>query len=326
VGSFATLAPGAVAARLGTRTLRVGSSGPDVKQLQKKLRKAGFKVTADGQYGRRTLKAVRSFQRSAHLRVTGTADRRTIRALRRTLHSADVGGFDPNQPATSGPVKNLGDRIPIKRGMHGPDVKQLQALLVQTGQGLTVDGAFGPGTESAEKAWEASAGRTADGIVDAADITALRAAAAQSSAAPAPTPLAPGAKARIVNGFAVAPAAAPAVVQAIIAAGNRIAKKPYVFGGGHGKWNDVGYDCSGSVSYALHGAGLLAQSMPSGSFEGWGDAGPGQWVTLFAKASHIYMVVAGIRFDTSGRSVAGTRWQADMRSSAGYVVRHPPGL
>ena len=115
-------------------------------------------------------------------------------------------------------------------------------------------------------------------------------------------------------------------MQAIIAAGNRIAKKPYVFGGGHGKWNDVGYDCSGSVSYALHGAGLLAQSMPSGSFESWGDAGPGQWVTLFAKASHIYMVVAGIRFDTSGRSIAGTRWQADMRSSAGYVVRHPPGL
>jgi peptidoglycan hydrolase-like protein with peptidoglycan-binding domain len=325
MGATTALAPAASAARLGSRTLRVGSAGADVKQLQKKLRKAGFRVTADGQFGRATAKAVRKFQRSAHLRVTGTADRRTIRALRRMLHSADVGGFDPNQPSSSGPVKNLGDRVPLKRGMHGPDVKQLQALLSQTGQSLSVDGEFGPGTQAAEKAWESSAGRTVDGIVDAADISALRTAAAQASTAPAPT-LTPGAKAKIVNGFAVAPASAPPVVQQIIAAGNRIAKKPYVFGGGHAKWNDTGYDCSGSVSYALHGAGLLDTAMPSGSFESWGAPGPGQWVTIFAKASHMYMVVAGIRFDTSGRSIAGTRWQADMRSSAGYVVRHPPGL
>ncbi len=101
---------------------------------------------------------------------------------------------------------------------------------------------------------------------------------------------------------------------------------PYLYGGGHGKWEDRGYDCSGSVSYALHGAGLLEASMPSGGFMNWGDAGPGQWITTYAHGGHMFMTVAGLRFDTSGRSGAGTRWQADMRSKRGYSVRHPPGL
>ena len=112
----------------------------------------------------------------------------------------------------------------------------------------------------------------------------------------------------------------------IIRAGNRIADFPYKYGGGHGTWNDTGYDCSGSVSYALHGAGLLSSPLTSGGFMSWGAAGKGRWVTIYANPSHVYMVVAGRRFDTTGRSESGTRWQAEQRSSAGYVVRHPPGL
>jgi hypothetical protein len=136
-----------------------------------------------------------------------------------------------------------------------------------------------------------------------------------------------GTKAKVdKHGVAVAPAGAPDVVKRIIAAGNRIASKPYRYGGGHGRWKDTGYDCSGSVSYALHGASLLKQSMPSGSFMNWGKKGPGKWVTIYANGGHMYMVVAGLRFDTSGASSAGTRWQAGMRSNAGYVVRHPAGL
>jgi peptidoglycan hydrolase-like protein with peptidoglycan-binding domain len=331
MGASATVVPGAAAATLGSRTLRMGSSGPDVKQLQNKLRKAGYKISADGQFGRATFRAVKSFQRSADLAPTGTADRRTIRALRRMLHTAQVGGFDPNNPSKAAPAKNLGDRVPIKRGMKGPDVKQLQALLRKTGQSVAVDGAFGPGTQAAVKGFEAAANRAVDGIVDTDDITALKTMAAQPAPAATttttPVALAPGAHAKIgSNGLAIAPASAPAVVQAIVNAGNQIATKPYVYGGGHARWIDSGYDCSGSVSYALHGAGLLAHAMPSGSFESWGDPGPGQWVTIYAKASHMFMVVAGIRFDTSGRSIAGTRWQAAMRDSSGYVVRHPPGL
>lgn len=128
------------------------------------------------------------------------------------------------------------------------------------------------------------------------------------------------------NGIALPPLEAPEAVRKIIEAGNQIARTPYLWGGGHGKWLDKGYDCSGSVSYALHGAGLLEQSMPSGGFTNWGDPGEGQWVTLYANSGHIYMVVAGLRFDTSGRTKTGSRWQTDMRSASGYTVRHPPGL
>ncbi len=141
-----------------------------------------------------------------------------------------------------------------------------------------------------------------------------------------PDPL-PGKVARVLpSGLAVAPAGAPAAVAAIIAAGNRIAKAKYRWGGGHARWEDRGYDCSGSVSYALHGAGLLETSMPSGGFMRWGERGTGRWVTIYARRSHMYMVVAGLRFDTSGRKRAGTRWQAAPRSSKGFRARHPAGL
>jgi hypothetical protein len=112
----------------------------------------------------------------------------------------------------------------------------------------------------------------------------------------------------------------------VVRAANRIASKPYKYGGGHGRWNDSGYDCSGSVSYALHGAGLLSSPLTSGGFMSWGAPGKGRRITIYASPSHVYMVVDGRRFDTTGRSETGSRWQASDRSSAGYVVRHPPGL
>ncbi|MEJ7786094.1 MAG: hypothetical protein WKF96_14915 [Solirubrobacteraceae bacterium] len=136
-----------------------------------------------------------------------------------------------------------------------------------------------------------------------------------------------GPRARVSRaGLASAPANAPAAVKAIIAAGNRIATKTYRYGGGHGSWKDSGYDCSGSVSYALHGAGLLKASMASGGFMNWGKKGRGKWVTIYAHGGHMYMVVAGLRFDTSGLSSAGSRWQKEMRPTQGYAVRHPAGL
>ncbi len=112
----------------------------------------------------------------------------------------------------------------------------------------------------------------------------------------------------------------------LIRAGNRIAKKPYKYGGGHGSWNDSGYDCSGSVSYVLHHAGLLRGSArPSGGFMNWGFAGRGKWVTVYAHGGHMFLTVAGLRFDTTDRERDGTRWHRDMRSTAGYAVRHPGG-
>jgi hypothetical protein len=128
------------------------------------------------------------------------------------------------------------------------------------------------------------------------------------------------------NGIALPPLEAPEAVRRMIEAGNQIARTPYLWGGGHGKWVDTGYDCSGSVSFVLASAGYLESPLASGPLMSWGEPGPGKWVTIYAHEGHVFMVVAGIRFDTSGARATGSRWQNDMRSSAGFVVRHPPGL
>jgi cell wall-associated NlpC family hydrolase len=129
------------------------------------------------------------------------------------------------------------------------------------------------------------------------------------------------------KGLAHAPPNAPQSVREIIAGGNAIAKFPYVWGGGHGSFEARGYDCSGSVSYALAAAGLLASPMTSGAFASYGSPGKGKWVTIYANGGHMFMVVAGLRFDTSGRSgPRGSRWQAAPRSTAGFTAVHPPGL
>jgi cell wall-associated NlpC family hydrolase len=141
-----------------------------------------------------------------------------------------------------------------------------------------------------------------------------------TAAAPPPTATA----ALLPDGTATAPVVAPAVVAAVIAAGNRIASLPYRWGGGHASWDDTGYDCSGSVGYALHGGGLLDASATSGELMSYGEAGPGAWITIYTNPDHVYMVVAGLRFDTSG--ARPSRWQVAPRSGAGFAVRHPPGL
>jgi hypothetical protein len=128
------------------------------------------------------------------------------------------------------------------------------------------------------------------------------------------------------DGTAVAPDNAPEVVKRVILAANEIAKFPYKWGGGHGAWRDTGYDCSGSVSFALAGAGLLDRPLTSGLFMNYGAPGPGRWITIYANSGHIFMFVAGLRFDTSGQGRAGTRWQPETRSTAGFAVRHIPGL
>jgi cell wall-associated NlpC family hydrolase len=129
------------------------------------------------------------------------------------------------------------------------------------------------------------------------------------------------------GGRAQTPTGAPEVIARIIAGGNAIAKFPYVWGGGHGSFVDSGYDCSGSVSYALAAAGLLDSPLVSGDFAKWGAAGPGKWVTIYANDGHVFMYVAGLRFDTSGRDGPfGSRWQTAPRSLAGFTVRHPKGL
>lgn len=128
------------------------------------------------------------------------------------------------------------------------------------------------------------------------------------------------------DGMAVAPINAPASIKAAVAAGNRIAKKPYRWGGGHGSFDDSGYDCSGSVSYVLHAAGVLGSPLASGALGSWGKAGPGNWITVYANAGHTMMSVGGVWFDTSGIGGNGSRWQGGSKGTGGYAVRHWPGL
>jgi cell wall-associated NlpC family hydrolase len=136
-----------------------------------------------------------------------------------------------------------------------------------------------------------------------------------------------GPRARVLpDGSAMAPAGAPDVVKRVILAANEIARFPYKWGGGHGAWRDDGYDCSGSVSFALAGAGLLGRPLTSGGFLGYGAPGPGRWITIYTNYGHVFMVVAGLRFDTSGQGRAGTRWQEAPRTIEGFAVRHVPGL
>jgi len=312
-------------------TLRSGSHGAAVKELQRELKAAGLRVSVDGQYGPATVTAVSRFQRAANLKMTGVADAATQRRLRQSIGGKTVrGSSGAFGYGSSSSASHLGDRIPLRRGMSGHDVKILQDFLRRDHIRTSVDGQFGTGTARSVRSWERSSSRPVDGVVDAGDIATLRQeveGGADPTVATQPTKLAPGDRAQIgSDGLAMAPASAPQAVKDIIAAGNAIAHKPYRYGGGHGRWNDSGYDCSGSVSYALHGARLLNTQLTSGDFERWGTAGAGQWVTIYANGGHVYMLVAGLRFDTSGLSSDGSRWHTSSRSTSGYVVRHPTGL
>jgi hypothetical protein len=138
----------------------------------------------------------------------------------------------------------------------------------------------------------------------------------------------PTAKARLLpNGMLIPPKSAPARVKAVIASANKIRLKPYIWGGGHGRWWDAGYDCSGSVSYALHGGKFLESPLPSGPMENWGLEGEGRWITVYANAGHAYAEIAGYRWDTAGDSSGtGPRWHEELLSNEGFVARHPAGF
>jgi hypothetical protein len=130
--------------------------------------------------------------------------------------------------------------------------------------------------------------------------------------------------AKLVHGKAIAPAGAPARVKRAIAYANRIRKTNYVWGGGHASFESKGYDCSGAVSYMLHGAQMLRAPMASGPLESWGKGGKGKWITVYANSGHAYAEIAGLRWDTSGGP--GPRWHRAGRSNAGFVVRHYKGF
>jgi peptidoglycan hydrolase-like protein with peptidoglycan-binding domain len=327
---LAAVAPSTAAAaqneHLGDRTLHQGDSGHDVRVLQDFLTRAGYATPIAGVFGPETLHNVRRFEKAHHMTVDGVVGPQVVHALRDVAAQRAAARSRRTTGGSPGATQHLGDRT-LKKGMKGHDVRVLQDYLSRAGFATPIAGVFGPQTLANVKAFEQAHGLAADGVVGPAVVGALRGSGNGSAAGGTdtqPSSSAPVGHARLLaNGQAVAPADAPAAIRGVIAAGNRIATKPYLWGGGHGSWSSSGYDCSGSVSYALHGGGLIDTQLDSGSFMSWGASGHGRWITIYTNPGHAYMVVAGLRFDTSGANPS--RWQSELRSNDGFVVRHPSG-
>lgn len=277
-------------ASASSTVLKKGKRGPRVRELQRALG-----IPADGIFGRATKRAVRRYQRRHGLVADGIAGPQTLRSLGVGVGSARKGG------------RRGGSR----HGARGGGVRSLQRAL-----GVPADGVFGPGTQAAVKRYQRRHGLTPDGVVGPQTRAALG--------------IGPGRvlkrRGRGGSSGGGGRGRKAAIVRAVIRAGSRIATAPYRYGGGHGSWTDSGYDCSGSISYALHGAGLLRSSLDSTGFMSYGRPGRGRHITIYANAGHAYMVVGNRRFDTSAVSETGSRWTSTHRSSAGYVARHPAGF
>jgi len=329
-------------------------SGSDVRVLQRLLTQAGYLTPASGSFGATTEKQVVSFERGQHLALTGVVDAAFVRQLHQAVAERSIrrgaaqdgysGGATyviapapksrkrtQNAGVTpSAAAKQLGGRV-LRPGMKGADVTQLQGDLTVAGFPTIIDGQFGSSTRTSVVAFEKAHGLPATGVVGPTVAQRLQSAVVANDGSR------PTATARInPDGTATAPVGAPPAVQAVIAAANQITHKPYVHGGGHGIWNDVGYDCSGAVSYALHGGGLLASPEDSTELERYGESGPGTWITIYADAAHTWVVVAGIAFDTADfggpniPSGTGPRWRTDPVGNLGdggnYAARHPTDL
>jgi peptidoglycan hydrolase-like protein with peptidoglycan-binding domain len=308
--------------------------GNAVARLQNALH-----LPADGELGPETEAAIRRLQARHGLRVDGVAGPATWGLIgvhgEETLtpptsalpqppsqpHQALATTADAGEASGSGAAPDSG-AAPTGGEAGGSSVARLQKALK-----LAPDGEFGPTTEAAVQRLQTRHGLTPDGVVGPATWAVLGI-HTEGTLTPPPSarvsPSPEGGSTSSAGGGAGEEGSG--VVARVIAAADEIATRPYVFGGGHGSFQSEGYDCSGSVSYALHGGGLLSSPEDSTGLESFGEAGPGKYITIYADAEHAFMVIDGKRFDTVAQQEGGSRWSDSMTSTGGFVVRHPAGL
>jgi len=292
-----------------------GSEGGAVARLQSALH-----LTADGNFGPETEAAIRRLQARHGLTVDGVVGPATWSVIgvngegTLTPPAAAIAGTHHSHHHSAGASSGEASSEEGEGASGGNAVARLQSALH-----LTADGNFGPETEAAVKRLQARHGLTVDGVVGPATWSVIGINGGQTLKPPR-SALGGGSSSTAGGG------SGSSVVARVIAAGDEIATRPYVFGGGHGSFQSSGYDCSGSVSYALHGGGLLSSPEDSSALESYGEPGPGKYITVYANSEHAWMVVDGKRFDTIAQQETGTRWSSSMMSTAGYVARHPDGM
>jgi peptidoglycan hydrolase-like protein with peptidoglycan-binding domain len=296
-----------------------GEGGADaVKQLQ-----AALHVTPDGDFGPETEAAVRRLQARHGLTVDGVVGPATWSLIgvsgteTLTPPSSTLAALHSHAFAVAAHTTTVADTTDGAAPTGGGNVvSRLQAALH-----LSTDGEFGPETEAAVRRLQARHGLHVDGVVGPATWALLGVDGEQTLTPPASAVASSSATSSTGES-----SEAESVIARVIAAGDEIATCPYVWGGGHGSFESVGYDCSGSVSYALHGGGLLSSPEDSSALESYGEAGPGRYITIYANSEHAFMVIDGRRFDTVALAETGSRWSDSMTSTAGFVARHPDGL
>ena len=295
--------------------------GSDVRVLQRLLTRAGFHTPVTGTFGSSTERSVSAFERQWQMKANGTVTRSVATELRSIVTGAASNGGS-SFAVTASTVDPVSAPT-LAQGSTGKWVKTLQADLTFVGYPTSIDGQFGASTKQSVNQFKAAHGYAADGVMGTQAWATLLQAVKQTEDTPT-------AKARLnPDGTVTAPAGAPQVIQTMIAAANQIATKPYCYAGGHGKWQDSCYDCSGSVSFVLHAAGILSVSEDSTQLESYGSRGAGRWVTIWANAGHTYMEIAGLFFDTAAQSSnsLNDRWsKTNIENNGAFVVRHPTGL